>query len=620
MSIFELGLSNTFGNNSQVNKGNYGTNFWGNKIFKFDGSLGDKKNLLISVKNIVRLLVGKNIPINYCSEGKDNSYTDGKQITISSIILPESLDSTVGLALHEASHIVKTNFDIIRNLIKKIDVPKKYHNHIKYIKNLHNWVEDRRIDLWAFNEAPGYKIYYRELYDRYFYNDNIIKIIEEKGDLLNLETGRNYQFFIFNSLHPYIKMDELKGLPEIKKILDIDNIQQLKSTKDTLNITYKIMDVILKNITSEEKNQINDQHLTTDEEILDELIKKILEMQESLGNDIPNDFQGEPIKIELNEHDSKVLEILIKSDTEIECVNVMPFSDNDKLIHEVITVNKIDEETIFSGVYSIFNTNKKIVEKQILLVQQGLSFGKMLGKRLKSRDDDRSEKEVRLKKGKIDNNILYSAGFGSSDIFYSINKNEFDDLNIHISVDLSFSMKSNKKWDKTLICTLGIAKAVSMVTNIRLQISLRYAGAIQNTRDEPIVILFYDSNYDHIKKLNLFKYVFPSGCTPEGLCYDALSKKIMKPLLNKDTIFINFSDGCPGMDGLSSETGVQITKKSIDNFRKNKIKILSYFISPVEVDEDSKSNFITMYGKESEFINVESILQVAKTLNKKILN
>ena len=59
------------------------------------------------------ILTGQNIPVKF--QGSD-SYTDGKTITISSNINEKNFDPTVGLALHEASHILKSDFDFLKNL------------------------------------------------------------------------------------------------------------------------------------------------------------------------------------------------------------------------------------------------------------------------------------------------------------------------------------------------------------------------------------------------------------------------------------------------------------------------------------------------------------------------
>ena len=57
-----------------------------------------------AISNFCNILTGQSIPVKF--QGKD-SYADGKSITISSNINEKNFDPTVGLALHEASNILK---------------------------------------------------------------------------------------------------------------------------------------------------------------------------------------------------------------------------------------------------------------------------------------------------------------------------------------------------------------------------------------------------------------------------------------------------------------------------------------------------------------------------------
>lgn len=61
-----------------------------------------------SISNFVQILTGKSIPVKY--HDADSSYTDGKTVTLTGNVLNESFDVTVGLALHEGSHILLTDF------------------------------------------------------------------------------------------------------------------------------------------------------------------------------------------------------------------------------------------------------------------------------------------------------------------------------------------------------------------------------------------------------------------------------------------------------------------------------------------------------------------------------
>ena len=64
-----------------------------------------------AISNFVNIVTGKSdIPVRF--EGRD-SYTDGKSVTISASIKDKDFDSTVGLALHEGSHVLLTDFNVI---------------------------------------------------------------------------------------------------------------------------------------------------------------------------------------------------------------------------------------------------------------------------------------------------------------------------------------------------------------------------------------------------------------------------------------------------------------------------------------------------------------------------
>ena len=64
-----------------------------------------------AISNFCNILTGQSIPVKF--KGSD-SYTDGKTINISSTINEKNFDPTVGLALHEASHILKSDFDFLK--------------------------------------------------------------------------------------------------------------------------------------------------------------------------------------------------------------------------------------------------------------------------------------------------------------------------------------------------------------------------------------------------------------------------------------------------------------------------------------------------------------------------
>ena len=114
-----------------------------------------------------------------------------------------------------------------------------------------------------------------------------------------------------------------------------------------------------------------------------------------------------------------------------------------------------------------------------------------------------------------------------------------------------------------------------------------------------------------------------SGTTPEGLCFEAVMKEIEPASNDKDSYFLNFSDGMPmfGNDDIDyhNDTAIDHTKKMVDEIRNRGVKIISYFIGDEYDRGRSTSTFKKMYGNDAEFIDVTSVLPVAKTMNKKFL-
>ncbi len=91
----------------------------------------------------------------------------------------------------------------------------------------------------------------------------------------------------------------------------------------------------------------------------------------------------------------------------------------------------------------------------------------------------------------------------------------------------------------------------------------------------------------------------------------------MLPLLNKNSLFINYSDGYPGMAGLGPSQGIRITKKAINKIRNCGVEILLFFISGSWGGDIGE--FKQMYGKGASQIDVTQLQPLAKELNKKFL-
>lgn len=211
-----------------------------------------------AIANFVNIVTNESIPVKFKERG--DSYTDGKSVVIGSRITePKDFDVAVGLSLHEGSHIKLSDFELLNDLynlipdyVKDGGIKKGITNTIGTVKDLWNYVEDRRIDNYVFKSAPGYRGYYRKMYDKYF-NDKLIDkalLSDEYTD----ETIQSYMFRIINLHNKNTQLSSLKGLREIYKLVNLKNISRLKNSQDSLDVALKIFQVILKNLSVSQDN------------------------------------------------------------------------------------------------------------------------------------------------------------------------------------------------------------------------------------------------------------------------------------------------------------------------------------------------------------------------------
>ena len=205
-----------------------------------------------AISNFVNIVTNESIPVQFKERG--DSYTDGKTVVIGSKIeQPKDFDVAVGLALHEGSHIKLSDFKLLNDLYNLIPthvtdgaIKKGIYNTQEIVKNLWNYVEDRRIDNFVFKSAPGYRDYYRKMYDKYF-NDKLIDKALLSDEHTN-EDINSYLFRIINLHNKNTNLSALKGLRKIYRLVGLNKISRLKTSQDSLDVALEIFKVILSNM------------------------------------------------------------------------------------------------------------------------------------------------------------------------------------------------------------------------------------------------------------------------------------------------------------------------------------------------------------------------------------
>lgn len=653
-----------------------------------------------AVANYVTILTNRNIPVLF--NDQNMSMTDGKIVYIGSDINEKgNFDVSVGLALHEGSHICYSDFDLFKTIWQNI--PRAIYNYTEKLQiakekvaevvhTLFNIVEDRYIDYMVYKNAPGYRGYYESLYNKYFYASVIDDGLRSK--LYRNPSIESYLYRLINITNKNTDLKALPGLYELAKILDLSNIVRLDKPKDRLDIAIEMATLMFKNITeydaqfatadSSSKSTSSDSQPDSDSEPTDDKsndVKDVADDQKStkqpkngtslddvLGGDTtkvdnvagdpPVDDIGEDAKVsttkrekirkafdkqksflkgdvkkkKVSKKENQILTVLEQS--KIDLIDVgTEYLVNQNTVGaiECVLVNNMTRALVLSedfplGQPSVYpgHVNPTVVDMQ-KYIDSGISMGIKIGKRLQFRNEVNIDKFSRRATGRIDKRLLHELGCESENVFYTIATNKYKKMNFHISVDASSSMRGNK-WFRTMRLCTAIAKAASMLDNIRVTISFR------TTMEKlPYVVIGYDSAVDKFVKIqNLFALLIPDGLTPEGLSFEAIMRTLPKNEVDTDNYFINISDGEPCYNyagegttypvNYSGEAAARHTRKQVNKIREMGYSVLSYFIAENNYTSDQlKQLFKMMYADDAYFINIDNINQIVKTLNQKLL-
>jgi len=542
------------------------------------------------ITNFVRILTEKEIPVEYATTG--DSLTDGKTVYIASNIKEDTIDHTVGLALHEASHVLLTDFDYLTQkkgsvLRRKYNIP---HEDWGNVFTLINFIEDKRIDNYVYTTAPGYQFYYEELYRKFFYNEIVDKNL--KLDIFTKPTWDSYFFRIINIFNKNSNLDALCGLKEVYEVIDVKHIDRLKSTYDSVKVAVEIYNIIKSYIL------VGDEIPSAEDMYKEHKIKEHLERQKDFIN---SNYRKKRVK------KGKKLQIQKLADykTDLKQYNISQNSS----IPVIITKNW--------GNYfkSPHNYHEDAVGK-------GFFNGKKLLSKLKVRNSTKKDIFENQKKGKLNSRKLHKAPF-ENNLFYKIEKEGYKNTFIHISLDLSGSMRG-EKLTQTIQTAVAIAYTACNLKNFDVEITLRGTEHIPTSRNNsqcPLLAYFFDSRKDSVKKLNELKYLTLHGMTPEGICLDEIRKKLPRVNHYNEVYLLNISDGLPNInDNYKSTTAINHTKKVVNSIKSDKVGVLSYYIHDTwDKTQKSKDSFIEMYGKDAKFIDVNNISMIAKSINNLLL-
>jgi len=546
------------------------------------------------ITNFVKILTGKDIPVQYATSG--DSMTDGETVYIASNLKEDTIDYTVGLALHEASHVLLTDFGYLNK--EKGSVLKYDHGvdekDVENVFTLVNFVEDKRIDNFVYSTAPGYQFYYEELYRKSFYNE----IVDEnlQNDVFRTPSWDAYFFRIINIFNRNSDLDSLPGLREVRDLLTYNRIKLMQSTRDCVEVAVKIYNIIKPYIQEEEEKENGDNKQLSNQEY------KTREHVDRQKNFIDSQYRRKRIHKKVKEQVNK----LATSDTKIKYCEV----NQNTSIPVIVTSEWEDHFT------SVFNHHDEDVTK-------GLTLGRSLLSKLKVRNTTRNDVFENQKKGKLNPRKLFQANFNEN-LFYRVEKENYKDTFIHISLDLSGSMRGGKL-SKTIQTAVAIAYAACHLQNFDVEISLRGTLDKNNSKTEQTPLLGYafNSKKHSVKHLNKLRKITTCGMTPEGICLDEIKKNLPRPSHHQEVYLLNISDGLPNISSISYNfnTAINHASRVVKSYRQNGIGVLSYYIHDTwDQTQKAEDTFKKMYGRSAKYIDLNNMSLVADTINNLLLS
>ena len=643
-----------------------------------------------AIANFVNIVTNRSdIKVRYQQNG--DSYTDGKVVTIGSKIDEKNFDHIVGLALHEGSHILLSDFNFLRQLRQNTpaqmimegeDLGFTKGQVVGHLKNMLNYVEDRRIDYYVFTSSPGYKGYYHKMYDKYFHSNAITKALRD-NTFGNEPTLENYMNRIINFTN---KESDLDALPELKKIYKriFSSVKHLDDMNGAFNVACDCLSMVYNNITpkpefdpeqvgqgktggqqsksdmlNEAAEKLKNGDYNGYQEIMDEIgntdwsqvkesldTSQVVEMDNPYPNLTPNQsktltnalnrqkyfMNGEQKKVgRLTKKDANIVQSMEESGVEQKSVgseveqsewrsNGRNFTGLVNCLFVKKLTQQMSDDNVFPSLLS--SGGGYYGGRTQEAVTRGKKLGTQLGRKLQVRSESRTLKNTRLDSGRIDKRLIAELGFGNDKVFSTTFVDNYNDAILHISVDASGSM-SGEKWTNTMTAVVAICKAASMISGLDVVVSFRtthHGSGGRSYNGQPMVAIGYDSRVDKFRKIEtLWPNLHAGGTTPEGLCFEAIMKDFVPSASNRDSYFLNFSDGMPmfgdGDFDYYGDQALQHTKKQVKEIIKKGIKVMSYFIGDSYESDRNSNDFKTMYGNDAEFVDVTKVSSLAKTMN-----
>jgi hypothetical protein len=230
-----------------------------------------------AIANFVMIATGRDIPVKFSTGKQSYAYGDDSEqagrdyVVISATTDPTKFDVQVGIALHEAAHILlskktgnKDSLPVFAALKEFVKSPKLFYTDIlrkekkrlglydadmgTLFKNILNVLEDRRIDKWMYMHNAGYRGYYEAMYRDIWQSEKITLMFQSPA--VNEPTVEAYMFHLINMTNAAATPTVLPDLDKIWDIVDLPTIERFAAENrfpEMSEAVIEIAEVILIN-------------------------------------------------------------------------------------------------------------------------------------------------------------------------------------------------------------------------------------------------------------------------------------------------------------------------------------------------------------------------------------
>ena len=618
------------------------------------------RNYQRAIGNFVKILSHKDVPVVFKGT---NSYTDGKSVVvIAADVSDKNFDVTAGLALHEASHIKHTDFNVLVELRADKDIEFRVQEQYKQMLN---WIEDRRIDTIVFKNCPGYKAYYHKLYDKYFRSKEMSKMLESKK--YRTETYENYEAHIIGMMNDSFNRNALEILSQVTSLIDVNNISRLKNTADALALSKEVVDLINAHIAaakteSEEEqeqdsqNQQNpDQHQENEEDQEDdgstaegedstddgdetgsegeegeeeegeeltqkeeEAIEKAMkEAKEMLAGDVQKKQASSRVQKQLGQLQNAEVDFTsVGTSTKQDCL-IYRLDKEATKISQIYTLRQSYLDTLDNSRGGVeYQKNKSALQDLVSNMPAGLNN---IGRGYRGGDDYSKVVAEGLQLGSIIGRKLMTRRESRELVTNRLRTGKIDTKRIAhagYGIENIFNQIAIDSYNKANIhltidasgsmnghrwsSSLKMAAAIGKAVNMIEGLELQVSMR-ETHHDGPVTTIIYDSRANKLNHLKMLLEMY--GCnsmTPEGLCLEAMIKKniFVKGHSEMDSYMINICDGAPGMSGYGGRSAIDHTRQQVKKIN-NELGIKHIGFFFGKEEQGCYTRFTEMYGRKN---------------------